>query len=298
MGRPRTLEDVQCQNPQCAKLFRPRYTGQPYCSSECYGVMKRGVPRGTQWKKPTGRPRALEDYRRCAYTTGPQGIHSFPPRMGRQIYCNSDCYEGARTGVRRGPYLQPLEKQCVVCGKAFSIPRTGGYRRQRACSDECKYASRYRRGNKCLELTPVQASGWAHMIDGEGSIIMYMRRDAVAMMVVVANTHKGMLDELAQETGVGAVMTKRRPDPTRHKTAYWWRCNSEAAETFLRQTRPYLRIKRRQADLALWFQERLRTPALKADRMWQYEARAAMQAMNKRGPAVDIPPVTGWTPPD
>lgn len=53
----------------------------------------------------------------------------------------------------------------------------------------------------------------------------------------------------------------------------------------LRQLQPYMFTKRAQCDLAITFQERLRTPALKADRTWQREALEEMRTLNRRGPA-------------
>lgn len=63
-----------------------------------------------------------------------------------------------------------------------------------------------------------------------------------------------------------------------------YQSNSEAAESILQQVRPYLRIKHEQADICLDAQERLRNPALKADRSWQYEYRDRVRALNQRGP--------------
>jgi hypothetical protein len=60
--------------------------------------------------------------------------------------------------------------------------------------------------------------------------------------------------------------------------------NADGAESVLRQALPYFVTKRPQAELAISFQERLRDPALKADRSWQLEALARMKRLNRRGP--------------
>jgi hypothetical protein len=46
-------------------------------------------------------------------------------------------------------------------------------------------------------------------------------------------------------------------------------------------------VKKQQATLALDFMERIRVPAMKADRTWQLEYRERMKALNKRGPTVE-----------
>jgi len=52
----------------------------------------------------------------------------------------------------------------------------------------------------------------------------------------------------------------------------------------IKQFRPYLRIKTRQADMLLDVQEKLKIPSLKADRAWQKEAYEQVRRMNRRGP--------------
>ena len=123
----------------------------------------------------------------------------------------------------------------------------------------------------------------AGILDGEGSIIMYKRRDVVAVMLTVSNTAKKLLDWIADKTGVGAVCAQYQ-ETEKRKATWFWRCNADAAESVLRQIRPYLVLKSAQADLALETQQQLRDPALKSDRSWQMESLKKMRALNKRGP--------------
>lgn len=116
--------------------------------------------------------------------------------------------------------------------------------------------------------------------------MLYMRRDVVAVRITVTNTFKGLLGWIKDKTGVGDINSGGMATAI-HKERWDWRCNAEPAETLLRQVRPWLLIKAIQADLAIETQERLRNPALKADRTWQAEYRQRMQALNKRGPAED-----------
>lgn len=151
------------------------------------------------------------------------------------------------------------------------------------CSNACSFKARYRRGRIATTLSSTQAAYLAGLIDGEGSIVLYMRRDVVAMRVMVSNTHRGVLDWIQSLTGVGQTFNTR-PETALNKASFQWWCNADAAESVIKQIHPYLIIKKTQAELALETQERLRNPQLKADRLWQAEYRLRMKALNRRGP--------------
>lgn len=85
-----------------------------------------------------------------------------------------------------------------------------------------------------------------------------------------------------ERAGVGNVVLVKRGNP-KHAHIYSWWVNGDGAQSLAQQLLPYLVLKRPQAELGIEFQERLKTPALKADRTWQQEYRERMQAMNKRG---------------
>ncbi len=204
-------------------------------------------------------------------------------------FCSRRCYFAARIGQPRGPYVDRETKHCEVCAMEFIVGGFGNPKRsQRYCSDLCQRRSRYRRGRQANAITPEQRGYIAGIIDGEGSIILYKRRDdVVAMMLVVSNTGKKLLDWIAETTGVGSVCAQYAATDKR-KATWFWRCNAEAAESLLKQIRPHLILKTVQADLALEIQVRLRNPVLKADRSWQEEWRQKMRALNKRGPELNI----------
>lgn len=129
----------------------------------------------------------------------------------------------------------------------------------------------------------VDAAYLAGIIDGEGSVILYKRREVVAVMLTVSNTAKQLLDWIADKTGVGAVCSQYK-ETEKRKATWFWRCNADAAESVLQQIRPYLVLKSAQADLALATQKQLRDPGLKATHSWQMEYLDKMRALNKRGP--------------
>lgn len=208
---------------------------------------------------------------------------------GRGRYHDHACYlknRPSRKGQRCKNQQPPQRKICEVCGVEFTVGGAGNPpRTQRFHDIECQRLARYRRGSKCNELTIEQRCYIAGVWDGEGSVILYMRRDAVALRITVANTFLPLIEWLKKTTGVGAGLTKDRT-PDKHKVSHWFQANSEAAESILKQLVPYLIVKKGQAVLALDFMERIRIPALKADRTWQFDYRNRMKALNRRGPMV------------
>ena len=215
----------------------------------------------------------------------------YPARLakGPVRFCSMTCYGLARRGVKRDTSAWGLgseERVCPVCGETFLV---GGHRgaiprSQRTCSENCSRLSRYRQGSQSKPLSVIDAAYIAGFIDGEGSIMLYMRRDVVAVRFGAYNTNWDILAWLADVTGVGSIAAVRQRN-SKHAPSWQWHNNGDAAESILRQIRPYLRIKAAQADLAIETQERLRMPALKADRTWQADYRARMQVMNRKGPA-------------
>jgi len=200
------------------------------------------------------------------------------------FYCSRRCHYAHVRGSACEEHL------CPVCGKSYVVGGVGNPpKTQVACSDECQRRSRYRHGARAEAMSVSDAAYLAGILDGEGTVMLYMRRDAVAMRIMVSNTVQQLLTWIAETTGVGTVGNqypagrKNNFGASNAKATYAWGCNSEAAETVLTQIRPYLIVKAAQADLAIETQRRLRVPALKADRSWQSEYRGRMQMLNHRG---------------
>lgn len=212
---------------------------------------------------------------------------------GRGVYCSPACRNAAKLGQPRPDLYRRVERTCVACGTTFETGGRAGASSRRYCSDDCRNQARYRSGRHAKELHPIDAAYLAGFIDGEGSIILYMPHQhtrAVSVKLAAANNHRAVLDWMVEVTGVGAV-TRHYRRSEKHAEAWFYQANSEAAESIIKQIRPYLRIKQQQADLALETQARLRTPALKADRAWQEAYRARMQHLNRRGPRADSLPI-------
>lgn len=267
-----------CQN--CGQVFATKFPEAKFCGRRCYHTGRVGKPRPHAWHKPSGRPRSrAREERSCKQCGGPFTV----PETSARKFCRDECYQAYRPGKVKGPYLPPFERICAVCGKPFVKPRTGGYRKQRVCSVECQRVSRYRRGAIAATLSPEDAAYLAGIIDGEGSIILGKSRLAINLHVSVTNTSRALLEWVEKTTAVGAICDQRAETAVSRRT-YFWRCNADAALSLLRQLLPRLVVKRAQAELAISFQERLRDPALKADRSWQLELMTSMRSMNRRGP--------------
>jgi len=182
----------------------------------------------------------------------------------------------------------PISKICPVCKKEFLVCPPGRSSRsyppndQVFCSRNCTSKGRFRQSSQCNILLPTEAAYIAGFLDGDGSIILYKRGQKAALRVSFANCHREILDWILLRTGVGNIIEKPLHS-TKHNRAYLLFINSGAASSLLIQLLQYLTIKHYQAELALWFQDRKSDPALSSSLEWQQEARAKMQAMNRRG---------------
>lgn len=206
-------------------------------------------------------------------------------RRGRGSYCGPECYRASRKGREVPARRRRQSRVCPVCGKEYEVGGRAGKREQEVCSRSCANRARYRTGAHANELIIADAAYLAGLIDGEGSIMILPRGTSISVKLTIANTYLPALEWVRQITGVGAV-NDSRPATDRHRAGYIFHVNSEAAESILRQVRPYLRIKHEQADICIDAQERLREPALKADRTWQNEYCERVRALNQRGPRV------------
>jgi len=179
-------------------------------------------------------------------------------------------------------------KVCPICKHEFETGGRAGSRNKIFCGWNCSRLARYRHGSQCNKLNKIDCAYIAGFIDGEGSIILYERKnswsDSYAMRVIVSQSDKGLfiLEWIKEITGIGSIVNKPRFNPL-HRNSCHWQANAEAAETLLKQILPYLKLKKEQAQMALDFQSKLRQPELKADRYWQVDFRQKMRLLNQRG---------------
>lgn len=198
---------------------------------------------------------------------------------GKGRFCSACCkYEWRKQKAKK-------EKICEACGKAFYVGGRGrGSNDQHLCSDACQRASRYRRTTRIPRtMSSTEAAYFAGILDGEGSVMLQQRNEAVALCVAIYNTDKPLFDWIEKTVAVGSIHLVRAKT-LKHKASFFWQTGGELAANILKQIRPYLVIKASRADFAIEFAEQLKTPALKADRSWQLDMLTKMKALNKRGP--------------
>lgn len=114
------------------------------------------------------------------------------------------------------------------------------------------------------EITDIEASYIAGIIDGEGSIIVGRKRVKTNRSgyefypnVSLINTSKKMMDYVADTTGLGKVREKTSPSTlAKHRRRSWtWQIRSRVAEKFLKRILPFLVVKQDSAQNAIEFYE-------------------------------------------
>lgn len=94
----------------------------------------------------------------------------------------------------------------------------------------------------------------AGLLDGEGTVGIYRSKRPTyfiyAVRTSVANTYRPVLEWLASKWG-GSIHRTNRGEG---RPCWSWALSSRSAVDFLREVLPYLRIKDRQARLALAFE--------------------------------------------
>jgi hypothetical protein len=122
---------------------------------------------------------------------------------------------------------------------------------------------------RLVQTTSPAWLGWlAGIIDGEGTITITPRQRSDQShasptwhaIVRVANTDEAMIAKLRELTvSLGSTHKIHERRKNRASVVYHWHATSRQALVFLRAIRPYLVTKRRQADLAIAFCERVAT---------------------------------------
>jgi len=136
---------------------------------------------------------------------------------------------------------------------------------------------------KAISLSDVEVGYVAGIIDGEGHIgITLHRREPYTLFSVrveITNTSLDLHEWLVRKFGGSCHVHWKKRYSTNHSPAFRWRIDSVGARKILELVRPYLKVKRQQADLALQFisLDSKRVPSVRAE---MYER---MKELNKRG---------------
>lgn len=183
-------------------------------------------------------------------------IEPFRVAQGAGIHCSRECRAAARRGVSK-PDPRGLVMNCVcdACGKAFHIRpafiRAGG---GRFCSMECR-----RIGDRVPVIIPDDERDLIYLagiVDGEGTItsMNHVSRatgnPSMHLRMSVANTDPGLMQWLYETFG-GTVNAPRPTRSPRHKPVQLWYVNAGSAVALCQRLLPYLKIKRRHAEILI-----------------------------------------------
>lgn len=247
---------------RCKRTFRSK--AKNYCSERCFHLAQ-----------------IVHRTVRCPQCGGEFKLGGAGRKLD-QRFCSMACSHASQK-------KSPVVKICMRCKMDFEILRSPSSRKKRPgqlfCSDACKFAARYRSGRVSKKLSTVEAAYLAGIIDGEGTISLYMNKgkQTVQVSLSIANTDRPLLNWARLLTGLGDTHFEKQTNP-RHKIRGRWRCGADAAISVIRQIKPFLKIKSRQADLAILARERLKNVADRVDRSWQSVMVAEARRLNKTGP--------------
>lgn len=178
---------------------------------------------------------------------------------------------------------------CKICDGAF---RPSGRIDRQCCSEACRRERDEARYVVKRVLTIAEAAYLAGLVDGEGTLSVWKERRPAnitgfryKVTFTIAQANQKFLEEIGRMGGNGSVRLCTRNRPERgHKPVYTVRFYSHQTRWLLPQLLPYLRIKRRQAELVLKFLGT--TDRSRRDRLAHGE-RADLydecHALNKRG---------------
>lgn len=204
-------------------------------------------------------------------------------------------HEVALEELRRGA------RKCRVCGeyKPLSLLEGGGVGATAGVKLLCRDCAAKRRGRRSrykppdVSLTPEQAAYLAGLLDGEGhfGLIKLLNngpRGYCYSVRIGTGMASSVLVELYDELKVGRVFYKKRPDP-RHKDMWFWNIGANGGRALLPLLMPYLRVKKRQAELLMvYLQLAAHSPKgyshLMAERTDKYDQiYQELKVLNRRG---------------
>lgn len=142
--------------------------------------------------------------------------------------------------------------------------------------------------NGCLTVADLAYT--AGIVDGEGCVAINVSRNRSSNIcyypyVSVKNTDMVLTGWLLETFGGRVTYAS---GTNRHKATYTWRLYGRNAHNFLELTLPYLKLKWRQAEIALELQERIECKNVTALSQDETAVRAGLadeiHSLNRRGP--------------
>jgi hypothetical protein len=133
------------------------------------------------------------------------------------------------------------------------------------------------------KLSAEEASYLAGIVDGEGCFSAGLNRGYVTADLEIGSVHEEFLRNLRETVDVGSLCKKRK----RTKNArplYVWSISTGSLESIIIQILPYLRLKRRQAEIVLWLVRCSAAPSVViGDGTLQLESIKNLRILNHRG---------------
>ena len=146
--------------------------------------------------------------------------------------------------------------RCIVCEKEFS-PYKHAHRRQ-CCSDACRRQHDEAKYVVKRTLSAVDAAYIAGLVDGEGTLSIWRESQPEnktgfksVITFTIAQANQPFLEDIREILGNGRIYSTGRVKNPKHKKCFQLGFKRHQTRWILPQLIPYLRIKRRQAELVM-----------------------------------------------
>ena len=144
-----------------------------------------------------------------------------------------------------------------------------------------------RRNSAPCAMCPVDVAYLAGIIDGEGHIGLERHGKSYSLRLAVHTTSKELAEWILTTTGYGNKVQERRETRSvvirKRMPTYEWRVFGRQAAQMIGKVRPYLRVRDKQADIALAFQPLYQAAASTEEKRWLgEEARHELKEANLR----------------
>ena len=151
-----------------------------------------------------------------------------------------------------------MPSQVVTNDVTAITPKDNGRTKSLLINSE---AEKPKRTKRCPKVSKITAAYIAGFVDGEGCICIYKRKrryknqgfENYTCSIKIANTDKRIMDWF--KNSFGGNLYKRVYDSTNQKNAYCWELVADIGMQFVQKIVPYLKVKRKQAELLLEFRK-------------------------------------------
>lgn len=202
-----------------------------------------------------GRPRTAKWTVRVCECCG-KSWEAPPYSKQNLLYCSRACWKKGIKGKPRGPYVEPEERECALCGTSFLVGGFGNKpRRSTFCSVKCAVDGRWvgmPGHSRPRQLTPEEAAWFGGLFDGDGNICWPRPENMRSIRLSMTNTCHELLVRVQEITGTGKIFDRSKHlKSDRHSPVWVWACQGENARMILPQIHKWLIAKKHSCDVAL-----------------------------------------------